>query len=157
MPHHRSTNPQHYPTINKGTTIRPSNLEGMGAGQDAAVDAVAPGMDNHAVEAIHTCPYHMSEEHSWSHTFREECSNNNAPPMKCIQTKQIGTQTRTCATHAALTSKIGTQARLANARSRDTKTASLTQTTCITPKQGTYSARLQCTRIFTHRPDGGGQ
>jgi hypothetical protein len=76
MPHHRSTNPQHYPTINKGTTIRPSNLEGMDARQDAAVDAVMPGMDDHPVEAIHRCPNHMSEEHSWSCTFREECSND---------------------------------------------------------------------------------
>jgi hypothetical protein len=108
MPCHRSTNPQHYPTINKGTTIHPGNLEGVDAWRYVAVNAVAVGTSTHTVEAVHRCPYHMLEVHSKSHTFREECSKDNGPPTKCIQTKQSDMQTRTCATCAALPSKIGT-------------------------------------------------
>jgi hypothetical protein len=144
MPHHRSTNPQHYPTINKGATTHPNKLDGMDARRDTAVDAVAVGADDHMVEGVHRCPYHMLEEHSWSCTFREECSMDNMPHAKCIQTKQSGTQTRTCATRAALTLKIGTRVQNSNARIRDTRTASLAQTTCSMPKQSTHSARLQC-------------
>ncbi len=62
-------------------------------------------------------------------------------PTKCIGTKVNGTQTRTCATHAALTLKISKQAQHANARSRGTRMALPIQTTCSTPKQGTHSAR----------------
>ncbi len=64
MPHHRSTYPMHYPTINKGTTMHPSKLEGVDAWCDKAVDAVAADPATDAVEAVHKCPYHMSEGHS---------------------------------------------------------------------------------------------
>jgi hypothetical protein len=63
-PHHRSTYPQHYPTINKGTTIHPSNLEGVDTWRAEAVDAVMADVDADMVEAVHKCPYHMSEGHS---------------------------------------------------------------------------------------------
>ncbi len=47
------------------TSICPSNLEqGMDAWQDVMLDAVMAGADAHAVEAVHRCPYHMSEVHS---------------------------------------------------------------------------------------------
>ncbi len=46
------------------TTIRPSNPEGMDAQRDKAMDAVAVDADMHRVEAVHKCPYHMSEGHS---------------------------------------------------------------------------------------------
>ncbi len=106
---HRSTNPQHYPNINKGTTICLRNLEGVDAWQDATVDAVAAGADTHMDEAAHRNPYHMLEVHSYSRTFKEECGKDNTLPAKCIRTKQSGTQTRTCATCAASMSKIGTR------------------------------------------------
>ncbi len=131
--HQKSANPQHNPTINKGTTTRPNKLEG--ARWDAEVETVAADVnDNPEVEAVHRCPYHMLEVHSWSCTFREEHSKDNGPHTKCIQTKQSGTQTRTCATRAVSMSKIGTQVQHANARSRDTWTASPVQTTHSTPK-----------------------
>jgi hypothetical protein len=44
--------------------MHPSNSEGVEARQDEAVDAVAADVAVDAVEAVHKCPYHMSEGHS---------------------------------------------------------------------------------------------
>jgi hypothetical protein len=56
--------PPAFPTINKGTTICTSYPEGVDAWQDEAVDAVAVDAGADAEEAVHKCPYHMSEGHS---------------------------------------------------------------------------------------------
>ncbi len=70
-----------------GTTILPSNLEGMDARRDAEVDAVAAQVDAHTVEAVHTCPYHMSEVHNESLMFRKDHSKDNAPLAKMYTNK----------------------------------------------------------------------
>ncbi len=61
----------------------------MDAWQDVAADAAEVGADDHTVEAVHRCPYHMPKEQSWSLMFREEHNKDNAPPAKCIQTNKV--------------------------------------------------------------------
>ncbi len=50
-PHHRPFYPQHYPTINKGTKLLPSNSEGVDSRQDEAMDADAANLDVDTVKA----------------------------------------------------------------------------------------------------------
>jgi hypothetical protein len=151
---HKCTSPQHYPNINMGM-VTPHNSQDVA---EQADEEEVPEVDEHAVNAVEDqprfpyLPCHTLEETSLSHMSQE--ANNNLHSQKIIRSTST---TRTFATRAVSTSKIGTRAQLAPKRNKVTRTASHMQTTCSTNKRGTHFAKMRCTRRCTRQPNGVGQ